>query len=401
MGKSVQKITENVSLIASTDTWIEGLAIQQLIKTSELSGMHSVAGMPDLHPGRGYPIGAAFFTTNKIYPALVGNDIGCGMSLWQTSAKVSKVNLDKLAKKFEHVEQPLNGSWSEIIEKRKADKGITTDNYDRALGTIGGGNHFAEFQAIDEVYDQTALDELGLNKKHLQLLVHSGSRGLGQSILVEHITKHNHDGLVTDTEKTDDNDFQDYMAKHDEAVRWAELNRELIAKRFLEAIRANGDCALDINHNLVSSKNIDGCDGWLHRKGATPSDKGYVVIPGSRGDYSYLVKPITLNEKLSNSETSDNLNTSLFSLAHGAGRKWKRGECHGRLGHKYKREDLYRTALGSRVVCGNKELLYDEAPQAYKKCETVISDMVDAGLIKVIAKLRPVLTFKTNGDCSS
>ncbi len=307
MGKSVQKITENVSLIASTDTWIEGLAIQQLIKTSELSGMHSVAGMPDLHPGRGYPIGAAFFTTNKIYPALVGNDIGCGMSLWQTSAKVSKVNLDKLAKKFEHVEQPLDESWSEIIENRKTDKCITTDNYDRALGTIGGGNHFAEFQAIDEVYDQIALDELGLNKKHLQLLVHSGSRGLGQSILVEHITKHNHDGLVSDTEKTDDNDFQDYMAKHDEAVRWAELNRELIAKRFLEAIRSNGNCALDINHNLVSSKNIGGCDGWLHRKGATPSDKGYVVIPGSRGDYSYLVKPLADRET-----NAENLNTSLF-----------------------------------------------------------------------------------------
>ena len=181
---------------------------------------------------------------------------------------------------------------------------------------------------------------MGLNKKHLQLLVHSGSRGLGQSILVEHITKHNHDGL-----NTDDEDFQDYMVKHDEAVRWAELNRELIAKRFLEAIRAKGDCALDINHNLVSAKNIDDSDGWLHRKGATPSDKGYVVIPGSRGDYSYLVKPITLNEKSNNEANAENLNTSLFSLAHGAGRKWKRGECHGRLGHKYKREDLYRTAL--------------------------------------------------------
>jgi len=398
MDKSVQKITENVSLIASKETWIEGLAIDQLIKTSELAGMHRVAGMPDLHPGRGYPIGAAFFTLNKIYPALVGNDIGCGMSLWQTSAKVSKVNLDKLAKKFEHVEQPLDESWSSIIENRKHEKGITTNSYDRALGTIGGGNHFAEFQAIDEIYDQAALNELGLNKKHLQLLIHSGSRGLGQSILVEHITKHNHDGLMANGESTDDdlnsdNNFQDYMAKHDEAVRWAELNRELIAKRFLDAIRAKGDCALDINHNLVSAKNIDGCDGWLHRKGATPSDKGYVVIPGSRGDYSYLVKPLE--------SKSDNLTISLFSLAHGAGRKWKRGECHGRLGHKYKREDLYRTALGSRVVCGNKELLYDEAPQAYKKCETVISDMVDAGLIEVVAKLRPVLTFKTNGDCSS
>ena len=391
MGTSVQNINEKVSLIASKETWIEGLAIDQLIKTSELTGMHRVAGMPDLHPGRGYPIGAAFFTTNKIYPALVGNDIGCGMSLWQTSAKVSKVNLDKLVKKFVDVELPLDDSWSEIIETRKLEKDITTDRYDRALGTIGGGNHFAEFQAIDEVYDQAVLDELGLNKKHLQLLVHSGSRGLGQSILVEHITKYNHDGLQLDGE-----DFQDYLYKHDEAVRWAELNRELIARRFVETIRANASCTLDVNHNLVSPKMIDGCEGWLHRKGATPSDNGYVVIPGSRGDYSYLVKPLTDEES-----SLENMTTSLFSFAHGAGRKWKRGECHGRLGHKYKREDLYRTALGSRVICGNKELLYDEAPEAYKKCARVIDDMVNAGLIEVVAKLRPVLTFKTNGDCSS
>lgn len=388
MGNSVQNITENVSLIASKETWIEGLAIEQLTKTSELTGMCRVAGMPDLHPGRGYPIGAAFFTQNKIYPALVGNDIGCGMSLWQTSSKVSKVNVSKMAKKFEQIEQPLDASWFDTIASRKCEKGIQSDLFDQALGTIGGGNHFAEFQAIDEVYNESTLEELGLNKKHLQLLVHSGSRGLGQSILVDHITRCNHDGLETNSDE-----FSSYMAKHDEAVRWAELNRELIALRFLDAIRANGYCTLDINHNLVTSKKIDGIEGWLHRKGATPSDQGYVVIPGSRGDYSYLVTPRINND--------DKAIKSLFSLAHGAGRKWKRGECHGRLGHKYKREDLYRTELGSRVICGNKELLYDEAPQAYKKCETVISDMVDAELIDVVAKLRPVLTFKTNGTCSS
>lgn len=388
MGKSVQKISESVSLIASKDTWIEGLAIQQLIKTSELEGMQRVVGMPDLHPGRGYPIGAAFFTTNRIYPALVGNDIGCGMSFWQTSVKVSKVNLDKLVKKFDQVEQPLDDSWQPTIVERKFNKRITTNAYDSALGTIGGGNHFAEFQAIEEVFNSEALMQLGLDKKHLQLLVHSGSRGLGQSILVEHIKAHNHEGI-----STDDDAFEAYMAKHDEAVRWAELNRELIAKRFLEAIRAKGTCSLDVNHNLVSEVRVGDRNGWLHRKGATPSDKGYVVIPGSRGDHSYLVRPLV--------EESSVAEVSLLSLAHGAGRKWKRGDCHGRLSHKYKREDLYRTALGSRVICGNKELLYDEAPQAYKKCETVISDMVDAGLIEVIAKLRPVLTFKTNGDCAS
>ncbi|MBF7073559.1 RNA ligase RtcB family protein [Glaciecola sp. MH2013] len=386
MGNSVQKLSNNVSLVASTNTWIESLAIQQMLKTSELRGMRAVAGMPDLHPGRGYPIGAAFFSTRRIYPALVGNDIGCGMALWQTSAKVSKVNLDKLAKKFEHVEQALDASWKDLIASRKKTKDIESSQFDHALGTIGGGNHFAEFQAIDEIYDAKAIEELGLSKKHLQLLVHSGSRGLGQSILVEHITEYNHDGLCESQV-----DFTDYMHKHDEAVRWAELNRECIALRFLKAIRAKGQCSLDVNHNLVSAKIIDGHHGWLHRKGATPSDQGYVVIPGSRGDYSYLVKPTP----------SENSELSLYSLAHGAGRKWKRGECQGRLSHKYKRDDLYRTELGSRVVCGNKELLYDEAPQAYKKCETVIADMLDAGLIELVARLRPVLTFKTNGSCSS
>lgn len=315
------------------------------------------------------------------------------MSLWQTTAKVSKVNLDKMAKRFSHVELPLDESWADTVNVRKREKGIAINAYDHALGTIGGGNHFAEFQAIEEVYDHAALDELGLNKTHLQLLVHSGSRGLGQSILVNHVTTHNHNGLNVSDTGNDSDDFTDYMAKHDEAVRWAELNRELIAMRFLAAIRAKGTCTLDVNHNLVSPKEIDGIQGYLHRKGATPSDQGYVMIPGSRGDYSYLVKPLT--------SANANMAVSLYSLAHGAGRKWKRGECHGRLGHKYKRDDLYRTPLGSRVICGNKELLYDEAPQAYKKCETVISDMVDAGLIEVVAKLRPVLTFKTNGDCAS
>ena len=387
MDKSVQQITDKVSLIASKNTWIEGLAIQQLIKTAELTGMERVAGMPDLHPGRGYPIGAAFFTRNKIYPALVGNDIGCGMALWQTSSKVAKVNLDKMAKQFKTIEQPLDDNWADDIAQGKREKNITNSNYDHALGTIGGGNHFAEFQAIDQVYDQSQLDQLGINKKQLQLLVHSGSRGLGQSILVKHVSEFNHDGLATNSEQ-----FKQYIVEHNHAVRWAELNRSLIAKRFLAAIKAQGDCVLDVNHNLVSPETIDGVQGWLHRKGATPSDAGYVVIPGSRGDYSYLVKPLLnqLHEQ----------NHNLCSLAHGAGRKWKRGDCQSRLSHKYKREDLYRTALGSRVICGNKELLYDEAPQAYKKCESIILDMATAGLIEIIARLRPVLTFKTNGSCS-
>ena len=83
-----------------------------------------------------------------------------------------------------------------------------------------------------------------------------------------------------------------------------------------------------------------------------------------------------------------------YSLAHGAGRKWKRSEVKPRLA-KYRPDDFLRTDLGSLVICEDKALIYEEAPQAYKNIDVVIQDMVDAGLITVLAVLRPVLTYKT------
>jgi|GEM_PF-6530442 len=51
-----------VRIIASPENWIEGSAIEQLKKTAELPNMKQAIGMPDLHPGKGNPIGAAFIT---------------------------------------------------------------------------------------------------------------------------------------------------------------------------------------------------------------------------------------------------------------------------------------------------------------------------------------------------
>ena len=114
----------------------------------------------------------------------------------------------------------------------------------------------------------------------------------------------------------------------------------------------------------------------LHRKGAAPSDRGPVVIPGSRGTLSYLVQP------------SGESASSLDSLAHGAGRKWKRGEARARLSARQRPEDLQKTALGGQVICEDKDLLYDEAPEAYKGIDRVVADLVDAGLCRIIATLR-------------
>lgn len=126
---------------------------------------------------------------------------------------------------------------------------------------------------------------------------------------------------------------------------------------------------------------------WLHRKGAAPADVGPVVIPGSRGHFSYLVMP-TL--------ASPDTEQAAFSLAHGAGRKWNRGKAlqMGKAQSK-KAEAFTTTELGSRVICENKDLLYEEMPSAYKEIEDIIHDLQEFNLIKVVAILRPIITYKT------
>ncbi|MEX9786251.1 RNA ligase RtcB family protein [Providencia manganoxydans] len=378
MGNTLHSVGDNVSYIATENTWIESKAIQQLQITANLPDMVAVVGMPDLHPGRGYPIGAAFFSTQRFYPALVGNDIGCGMSLFQTDIKIAKLNLDKFEKQLSTLSDIASMEWLEA----NAPEQMKSHDFIASLGSIGGGNHFAEFQHIDKIIDNERFKQHGFNKKQALLLVHSGSRGLGQSVLRQHVEQHNHSGLLENTDEA-----SAYLLAHQDALQFAETNRQLIGLRMLQQVKATGEMRLDINHNLVEPYTFRGIEGWLHRKGATPSDRGMVVIPGSRGDYSYLVMP-------------NNNDISLNSLAHGAGRKWMRTECKGRLSHKYTPLQLSRTSLGSRVICANKQLIYEEAPQSYKSIDTVIESMVAAGLIDVIARLRPVITYKTSGECA-
>lgn len=367
--------TATAFVLADTDTWIEGSALQQLEYTARLPGMVQVAGMPDLHPGRTYPVGAAFFSRGCFYPALVGNDIGCGMALWQTDMAAHRASPAKLAQKLGNIDGPPEADWQAHIRALCPE----TQGFQAALGTIGGGNHFAELQRIDTVYEQGALPDW-FDTRSLQLLVHSGSRGLGQHILSEHVRRFNHGGLHEDSAEA-----ADYLHRHEQALAFARANRRLIAERMLARWHAAGRAGLDIEHNFVEAAHIGGIDGWLHRKGATPSDRGPVVIPGSRGDYSYLVQALAGTPQ------------ALFSLAHGAGRKWQRSECRARLAPKWYKHQLDKTRFGSRVVCAQTHLLYEEAPQAYKDIDNIITVLADAGLIRPLARLKPVLTYKTAG----
>jgi release factor H-coupled RctB family protein len=173
-----------------------------------------------------------------------------------------------------------------------------------------------------------------------------------------------------------------YLARHDHARHWAWANRELIAIRVLERLRAERTRLIDICHNWVEQRDVGSHRCWIHRKGAAPASEGPVIIPGSRGAFTYVVAP---------KEPGDQ---SAFSLPHGAGRKWSRSDSRARLEKRFSAYDLTRTELGSHVICEDKELLYEEAPQAYKNIAIVIDDLVKAGLANVLAVLKPLVTYK-------
>lgn len=359
-----------VRLFASAQSWIEGEAVRQLYATAKLDGVRLAVGFPDLHPGKGTPVGAAFVTDGVIYPHLIGGDIGCGMALFKTDLVRRDAKLDRWAKLQFNLEHP----WDQFASDFLADHDLESTEFDAALGTIGGGNHFAELQAVEKVLDADQFKKLGLGKQQLVVLVHSGSRGLGESILRDHVDQHFGNGVEADSFAA-----EEYLRGHDFAVRWAKANRELIARRFIATLGVEAESLWDGCHNSITQQET----GWVHRKGAVAADGDFLVIPGSRGSLSYLVKPIGDGE------------SHAGSLAHGAGRKWARSDARLRMRERFGMHQLVQTPLGSRVICEERDLLYEEAPAAYKNVEAVIADLVAAGLVSVIATLRPLLTYKT------
>lgn len=354
--------SEKITLISSEKNWIEQTAKDQLRGVSQLEDVVRAVGLPDLHAGKS-PIGIALMSQNRFYPHLIGNDIGCGMGLFETKIKLKKYKQDKWVNRLSQIHK-----LSDIeVYYPYEEKSPISD-----LGTIGSGNHFAEFQCVHQVMHADLFKALEMQKDRVFLLVHSGSRGYGETILRQHLKP---EGLLKGSDEAND-----YLTKHHDALIWARRNRALVAQKLLTQLGVSDEVntVIDCYHNFLEVTD----EGFIHRKGATSAKVGPVVIPGSRGSLSYIVMP--------KGDTS----LSLDSLAHGAGRKWARSLCKSRINNKYDRESIRSTALKSAVVCHDTNLLFEEAPEAYKNIEQIIESLVQFDLIEVVATLKPLITYK-------
>ena len=370
MGNSVldshtrgQCSTATITKFYTSGAWIDGRAEDQLHQVAQMAGVQHIAAFPDLHLGKYGPVGCAVLA-DRIYPQLIGNDIGCGMSLFQLDLKQRKIKLEKAVRRLREL-----GEISAIdYRDRLAEAGLASNLLPEALGTIGAGNHFCEVQTL-----KSADQNIGLDLEQTYLLVHSGSRNLGTCILND-LPKDAFLGL-----KPDELTAQRYVKQHNQAVAWAKLNRQIIAERAANALRTDVNLIIDVPHNLLSLNNV----GWIHRKGAACADSNLVPLAGTRATPSYLMRSLP------------NVAGSLQSTAHGAGRKFDRSSMHGRV--RAKKSDvveMQRTPFGGRVICEDKAALVEEAPQAYKSVQTVVSDLEVSGLSKCVATFHPLVTFK-------
>jgi release factor H-coupled RctB family protein len=396
-------------LITGPGVWMESEGTRQLAAVAQLEGCVHAAGMPDLHPGRGFPIGAVVATREVVHPHLVGGDAGCGARVVVTS--VARMSLDRLERRlraafeaplFEAVDpdalfeaawyigaralSELDGvpddlRWLAAREPASdglppsADAAPYRQGFERSLGTIGGGNHFAEVARVGRVLDDDAGNAIGLARGALAVVAHSGSRGLGTAL-----------AATWGTRVLGGADRDRYLGELAGACRFASANRLVLAYRLLAALGALREHTLrgsfDVSHNDVRHEAVAGAGAWVHRKGAAPAPaEALTIVLGSRGAPSWIMK-------------GTGAEAGLGSVAHGAGRRMTRSEAIDKLQRRYRRAEVVRSALGTRVICDDKHLLFEEHPDAYKAIEPVIGALEAHRQATRVTDLTPIATVK-------
>ncbi len=383
----------NNTLVKVWTNNIEPKALDQIASLCQLPFIHPhLAIMPDVHAGKGMPIGGVLPCDGVVIPNAVGVDIGCGMCALKTNYNVSKLTPDILRKKI------MRGIRRNIPlgmdrHKQKQDPSYLPTGHDidsmtivkqrqesalREIGTLGGGNHFIELQKDEQ--------------SNLWVMIHSGSRNLGARVgayyneLAEKIDNTlgstiapqiNMAYLPADTEE-----FRRYWDEMLYCVDFALANRHLMMMR-IEEVLADAlpgitfDPIINIAHNYAALEHHFGKDVIVHRKGATLASEGVTgIILGSQGTASYIV------EGLGNPD-------SFCSCSHGAGRRMSRTAAIRDLD---KAEEISRLESLGIVHSIRSQDDMQEASGAYKDIEEVIANELD--LVKIKTRLLPIAVIK-------
>lgn len=385
---------------------IEEEAIKQIDELLEQEPFKDckVRIMPDVHAGKGCVIGFTADLGNKVIPNIVGVDIGCGMLCVELGN--IELNLKKLDNIInEHIPAGRNIREQKLIDFEKINELYClrelkeSKKFNRAIGTLGGGNHFIEIDIDDE------------GNKYL--VIHTGSRNLGkqvadyyQNLAIELcsgkeelfkkkekiIKEYKEQGrkseiqqALKDLEKEYKNNNPDLpkdlcylegkyreMYLHDMKIcqEYASLNRCYIARTILLNMGMQiYQKHFETIHNYISFEDN------IVRKGAISAKKGEkVLIPINMRDGS-IIAIGKGNEDWNN------------SAPHGAGRIMSRMKAK----ETFKLDDFKESMKGIYTTSVVEETI-DEAPFVYKPMQEIIDNIQDTVEIQKIIK--PIYNFK-------
>ncbi|WP_374017013.1 RtcB family protein [Paenibacillus thiaminolyticus] len=419
---------------------------------------------PDVHVGVGTCIGTtAVWSASDGYvsPSIVGSDIGCGMRVHLTNVHRDDLQdvklrrkLVKAIEKLVPVDSHARGHFSDIRLEHVLVKGLhglpkkyVPDSYTpkkmtslthvehskfafdtemlnempaaawhrshRQLGTLGGGNHFAEIQAVEiEESNRETAEAWGLFDGQVIIMIHSGSRAWGGAVS-QQCSKEMAQWMRSAGAGTADPRLvfaplaepvaKRYVHLMYSALNYAVVNRHLMAFGIREAFRDvlgskfEMTTLYDLMHNYAWEESHDGRRMFVHRKGATralpphhpDNPKPYAatghpaLIPGSMGSASYLMVG------------RDTGAANYYSICHGAGRVRSRSATKQLVTVDEFAASL-QVGTKDEVVVNQRvlESIIDEAPQAYKDVEQIIESVVGADLAGVVARCKPLATVK-------
>jgi tRNA-splicing ligase RtcB (3'-phosphate/5'-hydroxy nucleic acid ligase) len=358
-----------------------------LTRLRRTAGVVHVAVMPDVHRAAEFCVGTVVASDRYLFPNAVGGDIGCGMFALQFDHPMPASELladpGKAAKLLGLLERACPGrrhhrtripDLAEEFRTPLSHPALAAQRNAEAcraqLGTLGGGNHFLEIQS----------DDAG----HLWLMLHTGSRNLGQVIHRHHLRYAQRLPTNLLAILADSPEGRAYLADVQAARAWAAFNRRHLALAAVQAIEQTFGATpllntlIDCDHNHLSPETHRGQLLFIHRKGATSANARQPgLIPGSMATHSYH----TLGRGTAE---------SLCSSSHGAGRTLSRSEARQRITRKALRAQLTRAGVwyDTRI----ESTLIEESPAAYKPIDAVMAAQAD--LTTVTRRLRPLLIYK-------
>lgn len=376
---------------------VESSALDQIKLMLEFPYLFKhISIMPDTHLGKGAVIGGVVATEKTIVPNIVGVDIGCGMSAFNTNIDYTR---ELFTKDFWYKWQklvraliPVGFNWHSEKQEMPMeiasyylyfrDSKETFDRVDKQMGTLGGGNHFLEAQVDD--------------KNKIWFMVHSGSRNIGLRISNYYNQKAKEFNLRYKSKTPqdlwflheDDNLFNAYLHDMKWATDYALENRWQMLENLYKAFCITAESVIDnyANHNVIRNKGINihhnfvqrekhfNNDVMVHRKGATSAKKGEIgIIPGSMGTKSYIIRGLGNKD-------------AYASCSHGAGRTMSRTQAKNAI----TLDDFQSSLEGTLNKADMRNI--DEAPGAYKSINNVMQNQRD--LVEIVTELTPIITVK-------